>query len=161
VKKASQKQKLRPTSELVKTALFNMLGDIEGLSFLDLFAGTGQIGLEAESRGAHVVFVEKNRKLAESIRAKTGGKVFVSDALKFLSSWDEQFDIIFADPPYAYEFYDKLIELCIKRLKRGGIFVLEHGKKLNLPCDKRKVYGDTVLSIWRKEDEESGLSGHL
>jgi len=152
VKKASQKQKLRPTSSVVKSALFNMLGDIEGLVFFDLFAGTGQVGLEAERRGAQVVFVEKDPKLAKEIRGKTGGKVVIGDALNFLASTEIRADVIFADPPYAYEFYDKLIELALQNLKEGGIFVLEHSSKLNFECHKRKTYGDTTLSVWRKQE---------
>ncbi len=137
---------------MVKQAIFNMLGDIEGLVFFDLFAGTGQIGIEAEKRGAQVVFVEKEPKFAEKIRQKSKGKVVILDALKFLEVTDLNADVIFADPPYSYEFYDKLIELSLKKLKEGGIFILEHSKKLDFPSDKKKIYGDTALSIWRKEE---------
>ncbi len=151
MKKASGKQKLRPTSNLVKQAVFNMLGDIEGLLFFDLFAGTGQMGLQAEEKGAEVIFVEKNPKLAEKIRQKARGKVVVEDVLKFLEKAEAHADIIFADPPYAYEFYDKLIELSLKNLKEGGIFILEHSKKLDFSAERKKIYGDTALSIWRKE----------
>ncbi|MFN3870057.1 MAG: RsmD family RNA methyltransferase [Aquificaceae bacterium] len=151
MKKSSGKQRLRPTSNMVKQAIFNMLGDIEGFTFFDLFAGTGQIGIEAEERGAKVIFVEKNPKFAEKIRQKAKGKVIISDVLRFLEGTDLRADIIFADPPYSYKFYDKLIELSLKNLKEGGIFVLEHSKKLNFPSDKRKIYGDTALSVWRKE----------
>ncbi|MEJ7621486.1 MAG: RsmD family RNA methyltransferase [Aquificaceae bacterium] len=152
MKKASGKQKLRPTSNLVKQAVFNMLGDIEGMLFLDLFAGTGQIGMFAEERGAEVIFVEKNPKFAEKIRQKTKGKVVVEDALRFLERANIRADVIFADPPYDYEFYDKLIELALKSLNKGGTFILEHSKKLDFSAEKKKIYGDTALSIWRKEE---------
>ncbi|MFN4319889.1 MAG: RsmD family RNA methyltransferase [Aquificaceae bacterium] len=152
MEKSSRKQKLRPTSNMVKQAIFNILGDIEGLLFFDLFAGTGQIGLFAEEGGAQVIFVEKNPKLAEKIRQRAKGKVVFSDALKFLETTELRADIIFADPPYSYEFYDKLIELALKNLKEGGIFILEHSKKLDFSANKRKIYGDTALSIWRKEE---------
>ncbi len=152
MKKARRKQKIRPTSDLVKQAVFNMLGDIEGLVFFDLFAGTGQIGMLAEERGAEVIFVEKSPKIAEKIRQKSRGKVIVGDVLKFLEHTEHRADVIFADPPYDYEFYDKLIELAIKNLKEGGIFILEHSKKLDFSPQKKKIYGDTVLSIWRKEE---------
>ena len=150
MKKASGKQKLRPTSNLVKQAVFNMLGDINGLVFFDLFAGTGQMGITAEERGAEVIFVEKNPKFAEKIRSKTKGKVVVDDTLRFLERVEVKADIIFADPPYNYENYDKLIELSLKNLKEGGIFILEHSKKLDFNAYAKKIYGDTVLSIWRK-----------
>ncbi|SHK28399.1 RsmD family RNA methyltransferase [Thermocrinis minervae] len=152
MKNSRGKQKLRPTSSLVKGALFNMLGDIEGLSFLDLFAGTGQVGLEACKRGAKVTFVEKNRTLAEKIKHLSCGQVVCMDAIRFLETSESYYDIIFADPPYSFESYDKLIHLALKKLKNGGIFVLEHSKKLNFGADKMKTYGDTVLSLWRKED---------
>ncbi len=152
MRKASKKQKIRPTSNLVLQAIFNMLGDVEGLSFLDLFAGTGQVGLSAQERGAHVVFVELNPKLAGKIRELGGQKVVVSDALKFLASTEDSWDVIFADPPYSFEDYQKLIELALKRLNSGGIFILEHSSKLDFSADKKKVYGDTALSIWRKEE---------
>ncbi len=152
MKKASGKQKLRPTSNLVKQAVFNMLGDIEGLLFFDLFAGTGQMGMLAEERGAEVIFVEKNPKFVEKIRQKTKGKVVIEDVLRFLERANIEADIIFADPPYAYEFYDKLIELSLKSLKEGGIFILEHHKKLDFFAERRKIYGDTALSIWRKQE---------
>ncbi len=150
MEKARRKQKLRPTSDLVKQALFNMLGDIEGLVFFDLFAGTGQIGMTAEERGAEVIFVEKDPRNAENIKRKSRGKVIVGDVLRFLERSDIRADIIFADPPYNYKFYDKLIELSLKNLKEGGIFILEHSKKLDFAAQKKKVYGDTALSIWRK-----------
>lgn len=150
MKKARRKQKIRPTSDLVKQAVFNMLGDIEGLIFFDLFAGTGQMGITAEERGAEVIFVEKSPKIAEKIREKGRGKVVIGDVLKFLEHTELTADIIFADPPYNYEFYDKLIELSLKKLKEGGIFILEHSKKLDFSAEKKKIYGDTALSIWRK-----------
>ncbi|MDW8097797.1 MAG: RsmD family RNA methyltransferase, partial [Aquificaceae bacterium] len=150
-KKASGKQKLRPTSQLVKRAVFNMLGDVDGYTFLDLFAGTGQMGIFAEERGARVLFVEKNPKIATRIREKTKGEVVVMDALQFLERLDSRVDIIFADPPYDYEKYELLIDLCLKRLAEGGVFILEHSSKLDFGAPKRKVYGDTALSLWRKE----------
>ncbi|WP_340695129.1 RsmD family RNA methyltransferase [Hydrogenobacter thermophilus] len=153
MEKARRKSKIRPTSSLVKQAVFNILGDIEGTLFIDLFAGTGQMGFMAEERGAKVIFVEKNPKLAKEIEKKTKEKVVISDALKFLMSFDGTADIVFADPPYNYENYQKLIELAIKILNKGGFFILEHSKKVKFNSDKSKVYGDTVLSIWRKKDD--------
>lgn len=151
MKKASRKQKVRPTSELVKQAVFNMLGDIDGCIFFDLFAGTGQMGMWAEKQGAQVIFVEKNPKIAARIREKTEGNVFIMDALKFLELTDSYADIIFADPPYSYEKYEVLIDLCLKKLTEGGIFILEHSSKLDFGAPKKKIYGDTALSLWRKE----------
>ncbi|MEZ0360427.1 MAG: RsmD family RNA methyltransferase [Hydrogenobacter sp.] len=153
MEKARRKSEIRPTSSLVKQAVFNILGDIEDTLFIDLFAGTGQMGFMAEERGAKVIFVEKNPKLAKEIEKKTKGKVVISDTLKFLMSFDGTADIVFADPPYNYENYQKLIDLAIKILNKGGFFILEHSKRVKLNSDKSKVYGDTVLSIWRKKDD--------
>ncbi|WP_333784533.1 RsmD family RNA methyltransferase [Thermocrinis sp.] len=160
MKKSSRRSKLRPTSSMVKQAVFNMLGDIEGKLFIDLFAGSGQMGFMAMERGAKVIFVEKNRKLAQLIKEK-GGNAKVSDAIKFLESFESSPDIIFADPPYDYQNYKKLIEVALKKLSKGGIFILEHRKNQNFEAEKVKTYGDTALSIWRKEDDECGLSGDL
>jgi len=142
---------LRPTKSIVKNAIFNILGDIEGLTFVDLFAGTGQIGLEAERRGAKVIFVEKNRKLANEIRKKTRGKVVVGDALSFLRNWEGKAHVVFADPPYIYNRYDELINLVLKKLEKGGVFILEHDKRKSFNAPEERRYGDTVLSIWVKE----------
>jgi len=152
MKKSSRKSKLRPTSSMVKHAIFNILGNIEGKLFLDLFAGTGQIGFMAMERGANVIFVEIDRKFSKLIREK-GGNVVVSDAIKFLESFEGLPDIIFADPPYDYQNYEKLIEMSLKKLNKGGIFILEHRKDKNFGAERVKTYGDTALSIWRKEDD--------
>ena len=146
---------LRPTKSIVKNAIFNILGDIEGLTFVDLFAGTGQIGLEAEKRGAKVIFVEKNKKLAQEIRKKTKkGKVITGDAFRFLKNLKEEVDIIFADPPYKMsdKDYKLLIELALKKLRNGGVFILEHDKRKKFEADEERIYGDTVLSIWLKKE---------
>lgn len=161
MKKSTGKSRLRPTSSLVKQAVFNILGDIREKLFLDLFAGTGQIGMTALERGARVIFVEKNQKLAEIIKGKVGKNVYKMDALQFLIGMNEEADIIFADPPYDYKNYEKLIELSIKKLKPGGIFILEHRKDKNFGAHEVRRYGDTVLSIWRKEHDEGGLSGNF
>ncbi len=138
---------------MVRQAVFNMLGGIEGLSFLDLFAGTGQVGMMAMERGAEVFFVEKNPRFGKELVSKWGNRVLIGDALTFLNTSERCYDIIFADPPYDFENYEKLIELALRKLCKGGVFILEHRKNLHFPCDKRKEYGDTALSIWRKEDD--------
>jgi len=151
VKKTRRVQKLRPTSSIVKNALFNILGDIEDLVFLDLFAGTGQIGLEAERRGANVIYVEKSSKLADSIRKKAKGKVIRGDVLRLIDRIEPRPDIIFADPPYNFEHYKLLIDKALRVLKPGGVFILEHDKRRSFGADEERTYGDTVISIWRKE----------
>lgn len=155
---------LKPTTGLVKNALFNILGSIGELDFLDLFAGTGQIGLEAERRGANVTFVEKHRKRAEDIRRKTlSGKVYTGDVLKVLPRLGK-FHIIFADPPYNYEHYKYLLREAKEHLTDGGLLIVEHFKKVDLKpltpkgleVEDERTYGDTVLTFFRKEEEDSG-----
>ena len=148
---------LRPTSNLVRQALFNILYDVSDTRFADLFAGTGEIGITALKKGAEfVVFVEKNKKRASDIRKKASKisnqfKVYPVDVLKFLKNYkDEPFDIIFADPPYDYKQYKQLIELVLKHLKNGGIFILEHRTGQSFGADEERKYGDTILSFWRK-----------
>ncbi|WP_457638909.1 RsmD family RNA methyltransferase [Persephonella sp.] len=150
-------KELRPTSAKVRQALFNILYDVSGVRFLDLFAGTGEIGITALKKGAeHTVFVEKNPKLSKDIVKKASAvsdrfTVKTQDALRFLKNYSgEHFDVIFADPPYSYRHYDKLIELALKNLKEGGIFILEHRADRHFDADEERKYGDTVLSFWRK-----------
>ncbi len=151
MKKTRKVRKVRPTSSIVKNALFNILGDIEGVTFLDLFAGTGQIGLEAERRGAKVIYVEKNPRQALEIRKKAKGKVIRADAVRILDKLEEEPEVIFADPPYGFEGYKLLIDKALRVLKPGGVFILEHDKRRSFGADEERTYGDTVLSFWRKE----------
>ncbi len=150
-------KRIRPTSNLVKQALFNILYDVSDLNFADLFAGTGEIGITALKKGANqVIFVEKDKKRAADIKKKIQSlngnfKIFSYDVLKFLKNHKgEPFDVIFADPPYNYKKYKELIELSLKNLKEDGIFILEHRKDKHFNPDEERQYGDTVLSIWRK-----------
>lgn len=146
---------LRPTSSKVRQALFNILFDISDLNFLDLFAGTGEIGLTAIKKGAkQVTFVEIEKRRCADIKKKApkNSKVICSDALKFLRNYKgKPFDIIFADPPYNYKFYKELIKEALKHLSEGGIFILEHRADKHFDADEERKYGDTVLSFWRKE----------
>ncbi|WP_456402474.1 RsmD family RNA methyltransferase [Persephonella sp.] len=150
-------KKIRPTSGLVKQALFNILYDVKGLKFLDLFAGTGEIGITAYQKGAsQVYFVEKDRKRAEKINKRLEKqckecKVVSADALKFLKNFKGSFDIIFADPPYDYDKYERLITESLNKLSDGGVFILEHRSDKNFNSDESRKYGDTILSFWRKE----------
>ncbi len=149
--------RLRPTSNKVKQALFNILYDVSGLTFADLFAGTGEIGITAMKKGAEFVyFVEKDKKRAQKIKEKilnlSGNcKVVSTDALRFLNSFEGKIDIIFADPPYNYRHYDKLIKLALEKLSDEGVFVLEHRADRTFNADDERRYGDTSLSFWRKE----------
>ncbi|MCL2408103.1 MAG: 16S rRNA (guanine(966)-N(2))-methyltransferase RsmD [Oscillospiraceae bacterium] len=126
---------IRPTSDIVKESIFNIIQfDIEGRKVLDLFAGTGQLGIEALSRGAEsVTFVDSKRESAELVRENLrlcgfaeSAVVYFCDALAFLNS-DEKFDLIFIDPPYdsgiTMQALQKIIEF--DKLNEHGIIICE------------------------------------
>jgi 16S rRNA (guanine(966)-N(2))-methyltransferase RsmD len=163
------KTNLRPTSEKVKEALFNILGEkVKDSVFLDLYAGTGGIGIEALSRGAgKAIFVESNPLMKKTLRENLSSLGFVdraevieSDAGVFLKraiKKGERFDILFIDPPYYTGEMEKIFKILSKGnvLSEDGIVVAEHFKKKGLPEEtgplrliKRYVYGDTVLSLF-------------
>lgn len=163
--------RLRPTADRVKEALFSSLtsrfGTIESLAVLDLFAGTGNLGIEALSRGAgSAVFVDNNPESLQFIRKNlqlTGfsGRAEVIRAnavaaVNQLASANMKFDIIFADPPYASIAISKeLIAAAIhgKLLREGGVMVIESALKADIALPSgivistRKVYGDTALNF--------------
>lgn len=126
---------VRPSSAKVRGVFFNIVSDlIDGAIFLDLFAGSGAVGIEALSRGASkVYFVEKSFSVCKILQKnllKTGFekeryKIIRGDVLKVLNYLNEKFDIIYADPPYDFKKYQILIKKTKKVLKKGGILVIE------------------------------------
>jgi 16S rRNA (guanine(966)-N(2))-methyltransferase RsmD len=163
---------LRPTSDKVKEALFNILSSqIEGATLLDLYAGTGSIGIDALSRGArNVIFVEINKKHLQYLKANLasfhfGGQVevFAADAVDFLRKAKKQkrsFDIIFMDPPYQSIEIEKILPMIQEgdMITDQGLVVIEHfHKKIlperveNLSFLKKYKYGETVLSFYGKK----------
>ncbi len=166
------KSDLRPTMDLVKGAIFSSLGDaVISARVLDLFAGSGALGIEALSRGAaSVTFVESNRLAIQAIEknlAKTklagpAASVQSADVFRYLDclSAPDSFDIIIADPPYAKapgerDFAPELLGSATLRaaLTAGGIFVLEHlpGDTLALgahwDCTRDRRYGATAVAF--------------
>ena len=159
----------RPTADRVKEALFSILQfELPGTRVLDLFGGTGQLGIEAISRGAKsAVFVDAGepacRLIKENLRRakmESEGRVIRSDYLQYLSQCRETFDIIFLDPPYAEVFLENAINKIseIDILQSGGIIVAERPaeKTLNLEIQgysqtKDYKYGNTVLTLYRKD----------
>ena len=158
----------RPTADRVKEAMFSILQfDLSCARVLDLFGGTGQLGIEALSRGAsEAVFVDENDAACKIIRenlARTGfsdrSRVVRSDYASFLRNCSEKFKIILLDPPYAELFIENSLKLIteIDILQTGGIIVAEHPleKTLNanfegLIRSKDYKYGKTVLTLFRK-----------
>lgn len=166
--------KIRPTSEKVKKALFDILGAaISGASFLELFAGTGSVGLEAKSRGASkVLFVENNRRCVKTIRENLAKlkllrdpdvvllAVDVGEGLEMLARQAERFDFIFLDPPYAQEHLKKSLIIITQYdiLNPRSYVIAEHGKEQILPQRLAKLklmftkrYGDTSLSFYQNK----------
>ena len=158
----------RPTADRVKEALFSIIQyDIPSADVLDLFGGTGQLGIEALSRGAHkAVFVDAREDACRLIRENLrrthldgDARVLRSDYRDFLRGCSEKFDIIFLDPPYAEDFLENSLKLIteIDILQSGGIIVTERPAEKVLSCDfpgysrsKDYKYGNTILTFFRK-----------
>lgn len=129
---------LRPTPDRVRETVFNWLGqDLTGKLCLDLFAGSGVMGLEAASRGAsHVVMVERDVKIAKALQdnvRKLGAanlELVVTEALHFLETNQEHFDVIFLDPPYRLGMLPGLLSLLPRHLTREGQVYLESEESL-------------------------------
>lgn len=158
--------KARPTTDFAKENLFNVLNGYidfeEGVVALDLFAGTGSISIELVSRGCdRVVSIEKDRQHHAFIcsimnQVKTDKCIPIcGDALKYVGRSNEQFDFIFADPPYALKELPQIPELIFSNnlLKENGIFVLEHGKDNNFDQHpyfvEHRSYGSVNFSIFK------------
>lgn len=131
--------KARPTTDLAKESLFNIMQnriEFEGLKVLDLFAGTGNISYEFISRGNNdVTMIELNFQHVQFIKSvlrEFNEKAIVirSDAFRYLTQCNEQFDFIFADPPYDHPEFDKVVPLILSRnlLRANGWFIMEHPK---------------------------------
>ncbi len=156
----------RPTTESVKEALFSMIQfEIEGKKVLDLFAGSGQLGIEALSRGArHCTFLENNRDAVRVVENnvshcgfKDNSNIVFADAVSFLMR-KENFDIAFVDPPYNLGLVDKCLPLLLKLMSEDGIVVCETSAGEDLPesidgwyADRVRRYGKTKLTLYRKE----------
>lgn len=165
-----QRSGVRPTENRVRQALFNVLGEaIIETTVLDMFAGTGAVGIEALSRGAkYVLFMEKNPAVARSLRANLQRlrvndgqyKIMVGDALKLLTKVEKLhagFDLAFIDPPYQAGLYEPAINMIKQKniLKANGIMVLEYSTRMPAPVlqkdwqkVKTRTYGETALDFW-------------
>lgn len=156
---------LRPTTQKVKEAIFSIIQlKIENSVVLDLFSGSGQLGIEALSQGAkHCTFVDISKKAhtieiknLKSTNLEKKATVVLSEGLKFIKKTKENFDIIFLDPPYEKtELLKKAVELSEKKLKNNGIIICEHKKCLNMTncfenisLQKQYCYGRIKLSIY-------------
>ena len=160
---------IRPTADKVKESVFNILQfDIEGRRVLDLFAGTGQLGIECLSRGAReVVFIDQDRDAVKTVKENLkicgfSAPVLQQDALSYLRSAGK-FDLIFVDPPYDAGLYGPVLETInsVDILSDGGIIMCESRREtllpeMRAPYRKRKEYqyGKVKLCLYCKEKPE-------
>jgi 16S rRNA (guanine966-N2)-methyltransferase len=172
--KSSKGERLRPTSAKVREALFDILSKrIEGSSFVDLYAGSGTVGMEALSRGAaHVVLVEERPDRFRSVREISGKLGFWENAevvkgtaeafVRKASARKLSFDIFFLDPPYQSDEIEKVLPLIGEGtvLKERGLVVIEHFTKKKVPegsgqlvIQRQYRYGDTLLTLYRRAAE--------
>jgi len=159
---------VRPATDRVRQTIFNMLANrisMDGTRVLDLFAGSGSLGLEALSRGAaHVTFVEQGEDAADYIErnARTYGceertEILAMDAMSYLVSPRDRFDIVFADPPYAYERAPEIPGLIFGReiVRSGGYLLMEHADDLHFEstpaftAGPEKKFGRTIVTFFR------------
>lgn len=161
----------RPTTDIAKEGLFNILQhqiDFEGIEVLDLFGGTGAITYELQSRGAgNSILVEKDPKMFTYIKNNLTQLGFDKvqavkmEVFDFLKVCQQQFDFIFAGPPYALQTIDELPKLIIgqKLLKPEGLFVLEHTPRNHYEnfegFIKKRNYGTTVFSFFENPENQA------
>jgi 16S rRNA (guanine(966)-N(2))-methyltransferase RsmD len=162
----------RPTTDIAKEGLFNILQnnlEFDSLKTLDLFGGTGCISYELASRGAcDLTIIEKDTQMFEFIKKTSESlqlenfKVIKGDVFKFMNSCKEQFDFIFAGPPYALQTIDELPKLVFEKglLNKNGWFILEHTPRNNyeqfLHFKWARNYGTTIFSLFVNEAQNSG-----
>lgn len=173
--KAPEGLNTRPTSDKVKESVFNIIQSyIMDSNVLDLFSGSGSLGIEALSRGAsHCMFIEKNRDSYKIIKEniKSSGfedrsELYLNDAyvaLDLMGKKGKKYDVVFLDPPYSKE----MVPLAIQKLyendivDKDGIIISEHDDKEVIPekvsgfiNTRTKKYGRTIICIWKMEDTE-------
>ncbi|HEY4668458.1 MAG TPA: 16S rRNA (guanine(966)-N(2))-methyltransferase RsmD [Tepidiformaceae bacterium] len=160
--------RLRPTSGLVREAIFNILGDrVTSATVLDLFAGTGALGIEALSRGAtRAVFIDAAQVSCQAILQTLARAGFSGSAIVLrgrlpgaLRNVSEQFDIVTMDPPYDSEAAEPTLVEIHEFVQPGGVVVYEHGSRYNPPerpaglrLLERRVYGDSAIALYEHQE---------
>ena len=161
----------RPTTDKVKEAICSALQfDFPGAAVLDLFAGSGQMGIEALSRGAsHAVFIDSDQRAVTCVRQNLKdcrlsdqSEVIHGDAAGYLQRCTRRFDIAFLDPPYRHEILQQILPALAEKMSGNGIIVCEHEPECNLPetilhfdLQKQKKYGKITVSIYRAQQEDA------
>ena len=162
---------VRPTTDRVKEALFSIIQfEIEGRRVLDLFAGSGQLGIEALSRGAAgAVFVDAARACVQVVRENLeaaglarSAQVFQMDSLAFLAGGCGPFDLVFLDPPYGTGLLQKALPLAARRMAPGGVMICEAPLQEELPEQagayrlvRRYPYGKISLAVYREKEAKA------
>ncbi|MCQ2406910.1 MAG: 16S rRNA (guanine(966)-N(2))-methyltransferase RsmD [Oscillospiraceae bacterium] len=160
----------RPTTDKVKEAVCSALQfDFPGAKVLDLFAGSGQMGIEALSRGASsAVFIDADPRALACIKQNVKACGFTersavlrSDAVSYLQRTTECFDIAFLDPPYRHGILSQILPLLAEKMQKNGIIVCEHEPECKLSerilyfdLQKQKKYGKIIISIYRNLSED-------
>lgn len=173
--KAVEGNTTRPTTDKVKESIFNMIGPFfDGGIALDLFAGSGGLGIETLSRGAaHALFIEKDSRAYQTLRENIKkcryeevSELFRTDAMravKALLKRDIVIDYLFVDPPYHKKEYYDLVETLVEagKLSEDAIIMCEHSREVTLPENygvyqlvRQETYGSTIISIYRHLGEE-------
>ncbi len=161
---------VRPTTDRVKEAMFSIIQfELEGRQVLDLFAGSGQLGIEALSRGAgYATFVDSSKEAIDCVKTnlqktglKTNSCVVQTDAFSFLRTSAGKFDIAFLDPPYSKGFLQKALPLLAERMNDGGVIICEHPYGEEMPESagefelyREYKYGKLGLTVYRKKEDE-------
>ena len=176
VRRPKDATSLRPTTSKVRSAMFSMLGPTgsHGLQVLDIYAGTGALGIEALQRGAeNASFVEQNSKRCNEIKKSlerhnlaAKGTVHRCNALQAVGRLEGEFELIFADPPYELNEFEGLFT----RVNEAGLIAptaiafLEHSKRTKLPdmlpglmLSTHRLYGDSAVSVYRSDKLLSGV----
>lgn len=155
----------RPTLSKVRMSVFNTLQsmiDFDGSTFLDMYAGSGIMALEALSRGfSNACAIEKNPKAAQIIKTNykkftTSPKLLIGDSLKLTSKFNEKYDVIYIDPPYFSGIYENSLK-AVKSIS-NGIIILEHVNEVdyeNFEVVKQKKYGDKYITFLKAGIEKS------
>lgn len=168
--RAPSGRRIRPTSDRLRESIFNIIGpDIQGKTILDIFAGTGAMGIEALSRGAeHAVFIDKHPAALECIRANIGPLAIpdqwdiirwdVAPNLDYLAKRAMRYDYAFIDPPYNRGLATQALEnvVACDAMASGGLIVLEHHRREKVVCGDNRItlldqrrYGKTLVSFLR------------
>lgn len=162
---------IRPTTDRLKETLFNIIAfELEDCTFLDLFSGTGSIGIEALSRGAaKAFFIDSSKEAQECIRNNLihtklmdQAAIIGADVQEIMPSLEEKFDIIFMDPPYKKEIHEKVIHSILKQdlLSKEGMIIVERGTQYDaahvgqLEIWKQREYKTTAFDFYRHEVKE-------